>query len=652
MTSGNASRASSQPSDGRNVSDNGLLPAFSSPGDFQTDEPDQPLPSSRAPQNDQAFDAKSRQANKTQDDRQPPPGISTQSGVTQLPLIDEDEQAERAKDKPVTWRSLPRKDQLVILTLARLSEPLTQTSLQAYMFYQLKSFDPSLPDSTISSQAGILQGAFTATQFVTAIAWGRVADSEWAGRKKVILIGLLGTAISALGFGFSKTFATAVVFRCLGGALNGNVGVMRTMIAEIIKEKKYQSRAFLLLPMTFNVGVIIGPILGGLLADPVASYPRLFGPGSVFGGKDGVGWMTKWPYALPNLVSAVFLFCSAMAIIFGLEETHEALQDNPDFGIRLRRWISKRVFHRHSEDGYEQIPTDDRPHTPNVPTDIEMATTPVTPTTPLFPDTTAKRVRKQKLPLRRIWTRNVVLTFISHGFLSMHVGTLNNLWFIFLSTPRFDPAHPSPPSHTQQRLPFNFTGGLGLPPARIGLALAILGVIGLSLQLLVYPAVSTRLGTIRSYRSSLLLFPVAYAVIPFLALIPSRDPPPAAASGPLVWIGITAALVIVVSGRTFALPSGTILVNNCCPHPSVLGTIHGIGQSVSSGSRTLGPVIGGWAFGQGLRLGVVGLAWWVLACVAIVGAVAATFVREGNGHEIVLPGEEEKEDEDADQRRD
>jgi hypothetical protein len=34
------------------------------------------------------------------------------------------------------------------------------------------------------------------------------------------------------------------------------------MISEIIKEKKYQSRAFLILPMTFNIGVIIGPILG------------------------------------------------------------------------------------------------------------------------------------------------------------------------------------------------------------------------------------------------------------------------------------------------------------------------------------------------------------------------------------------------------
>jgi len=44
--------------------------------------------------------------------------------------------------------------------------------------------------------------------------------------------------LSCIGFGFSKSFAQAIVFRCLGGALNGNVGVMRTMISEIIREKK------------------------------------------------------------------------------------------------------------------------------------------------------------------------------------------------------------------------------------------------------------------------------------------------------------------------------------------------------------------------------------------------------------------------------
>jgi hypothetical protein len=40
-----------------------------------------------------------------------------------------DEQKEDSK-KPVAWKDLPRKDQLIIITLARLSEPIVQTSLQ------------------------------------------------------------------------------------------------------------------------------------------------------------------------------------------------------------------------------------------------------------------------------------------------------------------------------------------------------------------------------------------------------------------------------------------------------------------------------------------------------------------------------------------
>jgi len=142
------------------------------------------------------------------------------------------------KAGPVAWRDLPNKRQLFILTMTRLCEPVTQTSLQAYMFYQLKSFDPSLPDSTISAQAGVLQGCFTGAQCLTAMLWGRVSDSEWGGRKRVLLVGLTATCLSSIGFGFSRTFWQAAVFRFLGGAFNGNVGVIRTMVSEIIKEKK------------------------------------------------------------------------------------------------------------------------------------------------------------------------------------------------------------------------------------------------------------------------------------------------------------------------------------------------------------------------------------------------------------------------------
>jgi MFS family permease len=62
------------------------------------------------------------------------------------------------------------------------------------MFYQLKSFDDSLDDSTIAAQAGLIASTFTGCQFLTAMLWGRVADSEKGGRKFVIMIGLTGTS--------------------------------------------------------------------------------------------------------------------------------------------------------------------------------------------------------------------------------------------------------------------------------------------------------------------------------------------------------------------------------------------------------------------------------------------------------------------------
>ena len=549
-------------------------------------------------------------------------------------------------EKPVSWSQLPRKSQLFILTLARLSEPLAQTSLNSYMFYQLKTFklaDGSTPsDATVSRQAGMLAAGFTGAQFFTAMMWGRLADSEMFGRKRVILIGLLGTAVGALGFGFSENFAVALLWRCVGGILNGNIGVMRTMISEIIKEKRFQSRAFLLLPMTFNVGVIIGPLVGGLLADPVGSYPGVFGPGGSIGGKEGVWWLMRWPYALPNVVNAGFLVLSALALIFGLEETLEGLREKPDWGLRVGRWVGRMVcMRRRQRHEYQPILELDG-NAEDGEVDVEMSA-------PTKQQKKNPPPLRRKLPFRRIWTRNVLLTLLAHGFLAMHVGTFNNLWFVFLSTPRYSPHEThkrtdtlETPPHYHPTLPFTFTGGLALPPSRIGAALAIIGVIGLPLQLLLYPHLSFKLGTVRSYRWSLLLFPLSYVLTPYLSALPSSNPPPGQATGPLIWLGIVLVLAIQVLARTFALPASTILVNNSVPHPSVLGTLHGIAQSVSSFTRTLGPVLAGWLYGVGLGKGVVGLAWWCMAGLAVVGAVAGRFVWEGDGHEIWLEGERER----------
>lgn len=67
----------------------------------------------------------------------------------------------------------------------------------------------------------------------------------------MLLVGLLQTAVSYLGVAFSTSFGQAVFWRLYGGAINGTVGIIRTMSAENVKEKKYHSRAFLILPIGF-----------------------------------------------------------------------------------------------------------------------------------------------------------------------------------------------------------------------------------------------------------------------------------------------------------------------------------------------------------------------------------------------------------------
>ncbi|KAL9111461.1 MAG: hypothetical protein Q9227_004139 [Pyrenula ochraceoflavens] len=535
---------------------------------------------------------------------------------------------ERAlKEQPVTWRSLPRKSQLTVLTLARLSEPLTQTSLSAYLFYQLKSFNPSLSDATISSQAGLLQASFTAAQFFTAVLWGRAADSAKVGRKRVLLIGLFGTCFSALGFGFSKSFIQAAIFRTLGGALNGNVGVLRTMIAEIVKEKKsvvprnmldqvwtlisnrYQSRAFLLLPMCFNIGVIIGPILGGILADPIRSFPKTFGPHSLLGGNAGVSWMQTWPYALPNIVSACFIITSAFGVILGLDETLESRKYKTDYGRVIGQALAKTILRRPRHD-YVHLNTEDPSNTA---IDLVTQTSDTeTPTTAAF-----RRPQSQpkKLPFRQIWTANVLLTLLVHFLLAFHISAFNSLIFILL------PAQRAPSS--LQRSLLHFTGGLGLPSSKVGLATAIIGVIGFPLQILLYPRLHTRWGTLKCYRLFLPFSSIAYTLIPFLVLVPAKPW--------VVWPALVFVLGLQTLSRTFALPGAIILINNSSPSPTVLGTIHGVAQSVSSAGRTLGPMLCGWGLGLGMKGNTMGAVWWAMAGWAMLGWGLSFTVKEGNG---------------------
>lgn len=98
-----------------------------------------------------------------------------------------------------------------------------------------------------------------------------------------------------------------------------------------------------------------------------------------------------------------------------------------------------------------------------------------------------------------------------------------------------------------------------------------------------------------------------------------------------MWVGIALVLILQVAARTFALPSSVILLTNSAPSSLVLGRVHGLAVSLASLSKAVGPAVAGVLFGLGLKVGVVGTAWWALAGASVVGAVVGLWLREDGG---------------------
>jgi len=553
-----------------------------------------------------------------------------------------------------TWLNMPNKGQLAILVGSRFVDFFQQAALQTFMVHQLKSFDPALDEDVIAHQAGVLQGAFTASQIVSAIVWGRIADQPQVGRKLVLQIGLIGTSLGCIGVAFSQSYGEAVFWRFMSGAINGTVGSARTMVAEATP-KAWHPRAFLLLPAAFNIANVFGPILAGMLSEPFLRYRFLFGPGGTFGGDSGVLWLEKYPFALSNLMSTVLLAVEALIVHFALQETLKSKV--PFRPVVLLKKLLARISNAKAH-GYRIVAS--REQGAGLLDNQERTSFEMERLTSRGEKLTAEDRRPQPSsssapnPASGLW---VLLTVAIFDF---HMGAFNNLWMLFLATrrsllpgtqpivtaPVTPPADiPVPPSLMSRDLSprglFYFASGLAFPPQTIGFALAIIGFIGVALQFLLYPWANSRFGLMRSFQGSLFLFPIAYFLAPYIALLPSSSSAPNPASGLWVWLGISVVLFFQVAARTFALPGTIILINNSSPHPSVLGTIHGVGQATSATFRTLGPMLAGYWYGVWTKRGVVGMAWWIVALIACVGCVASFWVRNGSGHEVFLPGEDD-----------
>jgi MFS family permease len=94
-------------------------------------------------------------------------------------------------------------------------------SIFPYIYHMVKDFNITQDESQISFYAGMVTSAFTFAEFSTSVFWGRLSDK--IGRKPVLLMGMGGTGLSVLIFGFAPNLPVALFARALGGFLNGYV---------------------------------------------------------------------------------------------------------------------------------------------------------------------------------------------------------------------------------------------------------------------------------------------------------------------------------------------------------------------------------------------------------------------------------------------
>jgi MFS family permease len=139
--------------------------------------------------------------------------------------------------------------------------------------------------------------------------WGVIADKY--GRRPALLYGLAGSAVAATLFGFSPSFLMAILARFLWGFLNGNVGVSKTYIAEILDDTN-AAKGMALFGVVGGVGRFIGPLIGGYLSSPADQY-KIFRH-TVF---------DSYPFSLPSLVVA---FNCLAILIFAYYELQETLR--------------------------------------------------------------------------------------------------------------------------------------------------------------------------------------------------------------------------------------------------------------------------------------------------------------------------------------
>jgi len=111
---------------------------------------------------------------------------------------------------------------------------------------------------------GVLHAAFAVAMGIMGPVWGSLGDRM--GRKLMVTRAMFGGAVVLGAMGFVSSMQQMLILRILQGAVTGTVGAATALVAAGTPNE-YRTRSLGMLQMGMFMGMSVGPILGGMVAD-------------------------------------------------------------------------------------------------------------------------------------------------------------------------------------------------------------------------------------------------------------------------------------------------------------------------------------------------------------------------------------------------
>ena len=116
-------------------------------------------------------------------------------------------------------------------------------------------------------QVTTMFAAYSLGQFFGEPFWGRLSDR--IGRRPVLIVTILANALAYAALAFAPNIWIAMIVRLIGGFGGGNISTIQGYMADVTPPEKRAARMGLL-GSAFGAGFVLGPFIGGVLANPSA----------------------------------------------------------------------------------------------------------------------------------------------------------------------------------------------------------------------------------------------------------------------------------------------------------------------------------------------------------------------------------------------